>query len=90
MQTNNHTNKNIETTICKNCGSLFKRRKKPVQGSKSTKTGVRGKGCVTCSRKCSKEWSRLMCKSGERQKKEEEYRKGLEKLNKMGIINRKV
>jgi len=87
---NNHTTKNIETTICKNCGSLFKRRKKPVQGSKSTKKGVRGKGYVTCSRKCSKEWSRLMCKSGERKRKEEEWKERLEKLKKMGIINRKV
>jgi len=84
---NNHTTKNIETTICKNCGSLFKRRKKPVQGSKSTKKGVRGKGYVTCSKKCSREWSRLMCKSGERKRKEQEYKVKLEKLNKMGVVN---
>ncbi|MFW6130597.1 MAG: hypothetical protein ACOC56_05370 [Atribacterota bacterium] len=88
MMKNNHMTKNTETAVCKNCGSLFERRTKIATGKKYTKTGIRGKGYVTCSKECSREWSRLMCKSGVRQKKEEEWRERLEKLNKKGIINR--
>ncbi|MGV9142066.1 MAG: hypothetical protein ACOC1X_03925, partial [Promethearchaeota archaeon] len=74
---NNNSTKNTETAVCKNCGSFFERRTKVAAGKRYTKVGIRPKRSVTCSRECSKMWSRLMCKSGVRQKKEEEWRERL-------------
>ena len=44
---------NIEEFICRSCKKKFLRRAKRV--SRKNPQGVRGLGCVTCSKKCSKE-----------------------------------
>ena len=74
--------KNTETTICKNCGSFFKRRTKNANAR--SKEGIRGKNTVTCSKECSKQWMRN--KKGEKMKKEREYKRRLEKLKKERVI----
>lgn len=43
---------NTELFKCSNCGKIFHRSKKKKSGGKR---GIRGKGCKTCSTRCSKE-----------------------------------
>lgn len=44
-----------EVAICKNCKLPFNKLVKRSSKGR-TPTGVRGVNCVTCSKKCSKEW----------------------------------
>jgi len=54
------TERKYNEVICANsrCKRLFLKRKKPDTGT--LPPGIRGYNCITCSRKCSKEYNNFM------------------------------
>lgn len=48
---------NHEETTCLNCGKKFIRAKKKHKGGHGLPVGVRPCNTLTCSSKCSKEWT---------------------------------